>query len=162
MYRWLVFVHVAGAFGFALTHGASLAAALALRQERKLERVQALLLSSTSTFGWMYGSLLVLLLSGILAGFLGRFWGRGWLWAALVLLVLISVLMSVLGTRHFTTARRLAGLPHMEQGKIKPAGPAAGADELNAALNRASPALLAAIGYGGLLLILWLMMFKPF
>ena len=49
-YPWVVFVHVIGAFGFALSHGVSAAVALRLREEREVPRVRALLeLSSSSS-----------------------------------------------------------------------------------------------------------------
>jgi len=49
MYPWFVYLHILGIFGFLLAHGASAAAAFALRRERNLERVRVLLDLSTST-----------------------------------------------------------------------------------------------------------------
>ena len=46
--------------------------------------------------------------------------------------------------------------------KPQPAGPVAGPEELEALLNSGRPMLVAAIGIGGLAILLWLMMFKPF
>jgi len=66
-YNWLVFLHIAGAFTFALAHGASAAVALKLRQERDVPRVQALLdLSNVATQG-TYVGLVILLIGGITA-----------------------------------------------------------------------------------------------
>ena len=53
MYPWLVFVHLLGLFGFLLAHGASSSAAFALRRERNLERVRALLELSANSYGVM-------------------------------------------------------------------------------------------------------------
>lgn len=162
MYSWLVFLHIAGALGFMLAHGASASAAFALRHERRLERVQALLELSASSYGIMYLSLLVLLVSGIAAGFLGGWWGRGWIWASLGLLIAIGVAMSVWGSRVYGGARKAAGLPYFENGKRHPPREPAGAAEIEARLAMGHPLLLTAIGLGGLGVILWLMVFKPF
>ncbi len=162
MYAWIVYLHLLGLLGFVLAHGASAAAAFALRRERNLERVQALLLISTSTFSVMYLSLLVLLISGIVAGFMGNWWGWGWIWVSLGLLVAIIVAMTLLGTNLYTPARKAAGLPYMERYRPQPPLPPASPAELDAILARANPILLTVIGYGGLATITWLMMFKPF
>ena len=162
MYSWLVFLHIAGALGFMLAHGASASAAFALRRERRLERVQALLELSASSYGVMYLSLLVLLVSGIAAGFLGGWWGRGWMWASLGLLIVIGVAMSVWGSRLYRRAHKAAGLPNIENRKRHPPRAPAGAAEIEARLAMGNPLLLTAIGLGGLGVILWLMVFKPF
>lgn len=162
MYPWIVYLHLLGLLGFVLAHGASAAAAFALSRERSLDRVQTLLLVSTSTYGVMYLSLLVLLVSGIIAGFMGKWWGWGWIWVSLGLLVAIIAAMGILGSPVYGRARKAAGLPYFEGGKQHPAEPVANSAELDAALARANPVLLAVIGYGGLALITWLMMFKPF
>lgn len=60
MYRWLVFLHVIGIFGFLVSHGASASVFFALRHERNLERVRLLLQLSVSSFRVMGISLLVL------------------------------------------------------------------------------------------------------
>jgi hypothetical protein len=70
--------------------------------------------------------------------------------------------MGILGSPVYGQARKAAGLPYFERGKQHPAEPAADPAALDTALARANPVLLAVIGYGGLALITWLMMFKPF
>jgi len=162
MYPWFVYLHILGIFGFLLAHGASAAAAFALRRERNLERVRVLLDLSTSTFGIMYASLGILLLGGIISGFIGRWWGRGWIWVSLVLLIAIVAAMGSLGTRFYGEARRAAGLPYMVGGKPFPATGTATPEEIDAALSRANPVLLTLIGFGGFAVAAWLMIFKPF
>src|SRR5258708_37945961 len=97
--NWIVYLHVAGAFGLLLAHGASAAVAFALARERNIERVKVLLELSSNSLGIMYISFLVLLLSGISAGFMINAWGRGWIWTSIVLLVIICGAIGVLGTR---------------------------------------------------------------
>lgn len=162
LYNWIVYVHVAGALGFVMAHGVSASVAFALRRERNPERVQALLELSAGSYDLMYLALLIILVSGVIAAFLGGFWNRGWIWTSLVLLIAISAVMGMLGGRYYGEARKAAGLAYQERGKTFPPQPVRSPEEVEAALARANPVLLAAIGFGGLLMILWLMMFKPF
>lgn len=162
MYPWLVYLHLLGLFGFLLAHGASSSASFSLRHERNLERIRALLELSGSSFSVMYGSLLVLLVSGITAGVIGRWWGQAWIWVSLILLILIMGAMAGLGSRIYGGARKAAGLPYFEGTKQQPPIEPAGEAEIHALLARGSPVLLTVIGYGGLAVIAWLMMFKPF
>jgi len=162
MYPWLVFLHILGTFGFLLAHGASASASFALRRERNLERVRGILELSASSYGVMYLSLLVLLVSGITAGFMGRWWGHGWIWISLGLLVVILFAMFGMGSRIYGGARKAAGLPYVEKGKQNPPGEPASPEEIDALLSKGNPWLLTAIGYGGVAVIAWLMMFKPF
>lgn len=162
MYPWLVFLHILGLFGFLLAHGASSSASFALRRAQTLERVRALLELSGNSFGVMYLSLLVLLVSGIAAGVVGQWWSQAWIWVSLGLLILIVGAMAGLGSRIYGEARKAAGLPYFEGTKQRPAMEPASVEEIRTALARGNPVLLTAIGYGGLAVIAWLMMFKPF
>ena len=72
MYPWLVFLHVLGVFGFLMAHGISAGAAFALRRERNLERVRALLDLSSSSLGILHSSIMILFLTRIVIGFMGR------------------------------------------------------------------------------------------
>jgi hypothetical protein len=136
--------------------------AFALRGERNLERVRALLSLSGGSYGLMYLSLLVLLLSGILTGFLGKWWGQGWIWTSLGLLIAVVGAMSAIGSRTYGAARKATGLPYFEGGKPHPPLETASAEEIDAILNKGQPHLLTAIGAGGIIVIAWLMMFKPY
>ena len=162
MYPWIVFLHVAGAFGFMLAHGTSVAVAFALHKERNLDRARALLELSRGTFSLMYGSILVLLAGGITAGFMGSYWGRGWIWAAIATLVIIMAVMGRFGTVYYSELHKAVGLPYTERMKPQPAVEPVGPEELSALLAQGKPALLTGVGLGGLVIILWLMMFKPF
>ncbi|MCC7354542.1 MAG: hypothetical protein IT330_12410 [Anaerolineae bacterium] len=162
MYRWLIFLHVLGAFGFLLAHGSSAGASFRLRSERSVERIRAFIELSTASQGVAYGSLGLLLLSGILTGFIGRWWGKGWIWAALVLFVMMGTAMSFLGREHHNRIRKVVGLPYYIGSKEQPPLPPASAEEIGATLALGRPMLLTVIGFGGLVIILWLMMFKPF
>ena len=162
MYPWLVLLHVIGVFGFLMAHGVSAGVAFALRRERHFERMRALLELSASSYGLMYLSLLVLLVTGIITGFMGQWWGRGWIWVSLILLVAIFVAMIILGSGIYGGARKLSGLPYFEGGKQRPAIEPASAEEIDALLSKGNPVLLTVIGFGGIAALAWLMMFKPF
>jgi hypothetical protein len=164
MYQWLVFAHVLGVFGFLLAHGTAAAVAFALPRQREVERVRVLLdLSRGAT---MVGdiSLLVLLAAGITAGFMGNWWGQGWIWAALGLFILISVTMTLLGSRSINRIRQLvqAGNPSRPETISHSSLDTSKEKQLAVMLAATHPWLLTVIGGGGLALILWLMMFKPF
>lgn len=162
MYPWLVFIHVAATLGFMLTHGVSMTVSFALKRASSPERVRVLLEISAESYRAMYIALLVLLISGIVAGFGGDWWGEGWIWLSIVLLIAIIVAMALLGGKLYGEARQAAGLPYAVRGKPQPAEPALSQAEIEARLSKANPWLLTVIGYGGILIILWLMMFKPF
>lgn len=162
MHAWLVFLHVLAVFGFLIAHGVSVSVAFALLRERNLERIKTLLELSGNSYQIMYPSLLVLFITGIIAGFTGKWWGEGWIWVSIVLLIALVIAMSVLGGNVYSGARKAAGLPYAERGKPMPAVPPAPREELDAILSKGKPVLLAVIGYGGVALLAWLMMFKPF
>ena len=88
--------------------------------------------------------------------------GAGLDLTALGLLIAIMVGMTVSGTLFYGKVRKAAGLHYMESFKPHPPLEPASAAELEALLARGQPVLLTVMGFGGLLLILWLMMFKPF
>ena len=162
MYDIVKFLHVMGVFGFLTAHGVSAGVSFRLRGERQLDRISALLELSANSYGSMYLSLLVLVVSGIIGGFAGQWWGKGWIWVSLGLLIAIVVAMTVFGSRIYGGARKATGLPYFEAGKQRPPIEPASAQEIDALLAKGNPVLLTVIGFGGIAVIAWLMMFKPF
>ena len=162
MYPLLRFLHVLAVFGFLMAHGVSAGVSYQLRHERDLAKMRALLELSASIYPVMYGSLLLLLVLGVVLGFMGSWWGQAWIWIALILLIAMIVLMVRFGSRIYGGARKLAGLPYMEGGKTRPPIEPAGAEEINALLDKGNSNLLTALGFGGIAMIAWMMMFKPF
>lgn len=162
LYNLLVFLHVIGVFGFLMAHGISAGVAFRLRGERGPEKVRALLELSATSYPVMYLSLLVLFAVGIVLGFMGSWWGQAWIWLSLILLIVIVVLMARFGSSIYGEARKLAGLPYMVSGKPQPPIAPASPTELYAVLDKGNPVLLTAIGFGGIVIIAWLMMAKPF
>lgn len=162
MYGIVIYLHIAGVFLFLLGHGASANVAFALKQERNADRIRALLDLSVWSYIGTYVGLLTLLLTGIAAGFMSNAWGRGWIWAALVLLIALFAVMGIFGSNYYGKVRTAVGLQPYRRTSQVTLGPVATEAELAVLLNTNRPLLLTAIGVGGLLVILWLMMFKPF
>jgi hypothetical protein len=163
--RPLVFLHLLSVFSFLILHGASVATAFRLRTERDRASVRAMLQLSNAYVSFLYVALLAILVTGILAGIAVGWWtsGRLWIWVALVLLFVIAGVMYPLGTAHMDTLRRAVGLPTFaDRGKEVALPPEASDEELARLLMSPRPMVAAAVGLGGILVITWLMMFKPF
>lgn len=159
---WIRFLHVAGVFAFVAGHGVSMFVAFQLRKERDRARLGALVDLS----GWSLGvagiGLLVLFLSGILAGIVLGSFGKWWIWISFAFLVVVAGAMTPVGGKYFMGIR--VALGQRTRG-LKPADPdpvPASDTELEALLVSRSPETLLLLGGGGFLVILWLMMFRPF
>lgn len=154
MYRWWVFVHVVGVFGFLISHGVSMYVTFELRGTRDPKRMVSLLELSGSSIRAFYWSFGVLLGGGVVAGFLGHWWTYAWIWAAIVVLILISLAMTRMARPYYRrvglVARALAG-----------GSTAVSDEELTAIVRGPRPLVIAGIGFVGLLVILFLMMFQP-
>lgn len=153
VYFWVVFAHLVGVFGFLLAHGASVGISLRLPREHDPRAVRVLLDLSAAMRGLMYGSLVLLLLGGITAGFLGGWWSRGWIWAALGVLALMLVAIIIVGMPYFRRLRRAADAAIASDTNTA---------ELSALLAAPQPWIVTVVGVGGLVVILWLMVLKPF
>ena len=161
-YPWVVFIHVAAAFLFVMGHGASMWASDQIRRERDPVRIRTLLELSSRSLGLVYGALLTLLIAGIVAGIMGGHFSRGWIWAAIVVLVAIAVLMYVLASRYYGQVREAVGLRGYQTPKDAPDPTPVSAEELAVLVDTRRADYIGLIGIFGLLILLWLMMFKPF
>lgn len=163
LYQTVVFLHVIFVFGYLLTHGVSAAVSFAIKKERDINRVRALLDLSAASYPTMLWTLLAIVVFGLIAAFLQMTWWRfGWIWVSILLLVVIVVWMAIHGSAVFGEIRKAAGLPYMVKGKPFPAEPVKSDEEVYAALAKINPTLLLVIGYGGFAIIAWLMRVKPF
>ncbi len=158
---WIVFVHVLCAFAFAAGHGVSMFVAFQIRRERDRERLEALLDLSGWSLGLAGVGMLVLLVSGILAGLVAGLWDRAWLWVSLVLFIVIGGAMTPIGSGYFTRARLGLGQRTRAVKAADPDPVPVSDAELDRILDSRRPEVLLAIGGGGFVVILWLMMFKP-
>ncbi|MBI4259085.1 MAG: hypothetical protein HY658_00830 [Actinobacteria bacterium] len=163
MYRFFVFLHVVGAFGFVMAHGASAAVAIRLRREREVARIASLVELSSSSLTVLYVSLLLLLVGGVTAGFLGHWWGEGWIWTAIGVFFVLMMSMYSLANSWVNAVRQAVGVQTYEQAKkkIDPSPPGT-PEEIAAVVTSSRPFLILAVGAGGLGVLLWLMVYKPF
>jgi uncharacterized membrane protein len=158
---WIVFLHVLGAFMFVAGHGVSMFTVFQVRKEKDRSKLAALLDLS----GWSLAvagiGLLVLLVSGIVAGIVLQSFGHWWIWISLALFVVIGIVMTPIGGSYLRALRLAIG---QRPGNAKPGDPdpVPVSDSELAALQASSrPEQLLAIGAGGFIVILFLMMFRP-
>jgi plastocyanin len=154
VYQWWVFVHLAGVFGLLVAHGVSVTVTLRLRAERDPVRAVTLLEASGSSIAAFYVSLAVLLLGGVVAAFDGGLWGYGWIWASLATLAAVMVAMYVLARPYYHRIRFVATALAEGSRAVTP-------EQFERLLKAPQSLSIAAIGFVGLAVILYLMLFKP-
>jgi 4-hydroxybenzoate polyprenyltransferase len=142
MYQWIVFVHIASVLGLLLVHPVTVA--FHLKEERNDTRIRELLEVSEAASALRWGFFGLTIASGVILGFMGSWWDSAWIWAALLIFVGIGVVMNLYGGR---TIDRIADTRDD--------------NEMERLLTRFRPGLLAVTGAGGLLVVLYLMLFKP-
>ena len=162
LYPWVVFIHVAAAFLFVMGHGASMWTSDQIRREREPARIRALLELSGRSLGLVYAALLTLLIAGIAAGIMGGHFNRGWIWAAIGVLITIIVLMYALASRYYGRVREAVGMRSYQTPKDAPDPTPVSPEELALLVDSRRPDVIGLVGVVGLLILLWLMMFKPF
>ena len=159
---WIIFLHVLGAFLFVAGHGVSMFVAFRVRGESDRARMAALLDFSGLALVAAYIGLLLLFVGGIVGGIVLGSWSRAWIWVSLVLFIGIAIAMTPLGISYFNRLRLALGIRTRE---LKPTDPdpiPASDAALAEILKARNPELLLLVGAGGFVVILWLMMFKPF
>jgi uncharacterized membrane protein len=104
--------------------------------------------------------LALVVVSGAIAGLMGSWWGSGWIWASLALLAAIAGAMWRFGGGYFGLVQEAAEAAIGARGADPPeAAPLAAYDTARGSWQ---PMGMSVIGLGGVAVILWLMMFKPF
>ena len=162
VYLAVLFVHVASVLGFFMVHGISIGIVLQLRKERERERIRALLSLSSASVGGIHMFLLLVIATGLALGFIGpwsRFW---WFWSSFLLFFGLGIGMHFYGTRYYDRIRSAVGVKPFYKVKENQADPNLTPEQLGALLTSSRPLVLTAVGLLGLMVILWLMMYKPF
>jgi hypothetical protein len=153
-YRWWKLLHVLGVLGFVTFHGVSILVAIRLRKERDRTRIAELLQFSGSAVKGMYVSLLLLIAFGVIAGFAGHWWSYWWIWISLGLLVLTIGEMTGVARPYYQSLKDAI--------QLRPSGVPRKSDEELDLLLRSRLALFNAVwGVAALVVIAWLMIWKP-
>lgn len=159
---WLTFLHVLSALIFFLGHGTSVAMAFQLRKETDFARIRAMLDLSMSTIVVMGISFLVMGLTGLVMPFILKLWDRGWIWASIILMVVVFLHMVFMNDKRHKHLRRMVGLPYMIGGKKFPAEAPASQTDVEGYIKKLKVTDLVIVGLGIPVIVLWLMVFKPF
>ncbi len=164
-YVWLKLLHVIGALGLVLAHGASAAVIFKLRGEHDRMRIGALVDLSNAYLNAFYLAFAVVFIAGVLTGIAGGFWTSGqlWIWAALIVFVAINVVMYALAMPYFQQLRHALGIRTFQDIQRGAEAPPPGTDaELASLLLSGRPIWVAAVGLIGIVLLVYLMVVKPF
>ena len=158
MYQWLLFLHIGSALAFMLAHGVQVAVILRQRSEPDPERNLALfeVLPPVEPLRILIAAVVV---TGVLLVINLSLWNKAWIWLSLGLLVAIWIAMVRLGGGYYNQIEGAA------TAAIEARGTTGESDALAAfARARQSPSSLwlALTGLGGVAIILWLMVFRPF
>jgi hypothetical protein len=162
---WINLIHVLAAFGFVFVHGTSGLLGLRIRGERDRDRIRTMTELSGSFIGWGWATLALLAIAGALSGIVGGWWTSGqlWIWASVVVLVVVAGSMTPLASAYMNDVRHAVGVATFDDLRKKREPPAPASDEeLASVLASPRPVIAAAIGLGGLAVLVWLMMLKPF
>ena len=159
---WLVFLHVLSAFTFFFAHGTSVAMAFKIRSETNFDRIRAMLDLSAFTIRAVFLSFLAMGLTGLALPFILKLWNKGWIWISVVLMLIVTVQMGLMDEKRYKVLRRLVGLPYMKGSKEYPAEEPASQQEVQEFLKELKTTDLVVYGFVIPMIVLWLMMFKPF
>lgn len=159
---WLIFLHILSALTFFLAHGTAVAMAFQLRKETDFARIRAMLDLSATTFMTMVVAFLVMGLSGLTLPFMMKLWGKGWIWASVILMLVVFFHMMLMNDKRYKHLRRMVGLPYMIGGNKFPAEPPASQADVETYIKKLKVTDLVIVGYVIPMLVLWLMVFKPF
>jgi small-conductance mechanosensitive channel len=159
MYEWVLFVHVASVLAFMLAHGIHVTVMWAMRREADPERSMTFFNALPTATGLRI-VLVVVVVTGTIAAFMGSWWGSGWIWASLLLLTVIAVGMWRFGGAYFGLVEN-AATAAIAARNTDPTNPAPQA-AFDMARRSWHTIGMSVLGLGGIAVILWLMMFKPF
>lgn len=158
MYVWWLSVHMASVFGFLLSHGVSAGMGLDLRRQQSPDAVRSMTEVSKNWTGVSYAFILLILITGVAMGLQQNWWRFKWIWTAIVILILTMGAMAGMANR-YNRIRSAAGLQPPQRQRQQPAEKPEALMSLVAAAN---PWPISLVGVVALLVLLWLMVLKPF
>ena len=158
MYNWVVFLHVTMIFIFLIQHAAEIIVTFKLREQKEPEGVFA-------TYSFMPNNnsrnlritYSLIIVTGAVAGFMSVWWRMGWMWTSLGVMIVIWIVMRRIGSRY------LYAVDAITEQAIKNKADESAIEKFRRDLkSRREPEIMTITSVIGMLIILWLMMFKPF
>ena len=158
MYVWVVYLHILVIFIFLIEHAAEIWVSFKLREQKEPEGIFA-------TYAFMPNNNVrnlritysLIIITGITAGFITTWWRQGWMWTALGVMIVIWIVMKRVSSIYLYAVDAIA--EHALQNRED----ASAIDKFRSDLKaRREPEILSVTSVIGGLIILWLMMFKPF
>ncbi len=153
MFPWLVALHVIGVVLFLVTHGVSMWTAFRVRSETNREVIAALLGMSARSNQLMYLGLAILGVGGLGAAASVGWLASAWVLASYAVFLAVLLLMFVVASPYYYRLRD--GLEGTE--KV----PRLDDEALRETLQTRRPDVLALVGGGGLVVLVWLMAVRP-
>jgi hypothetical protein len=158
MYVWVVYLHILVIFIFLIQHAAEIWVSFKLREQIEPEGIFAIYAfmpnNNVRTLRITYS---LISITGITAGFITPWWRQGWMWTAIGVMIVIWVVMKRVSSIYLYAVDAIA-----EQA-LKNRDDASAIDKFRSELKaRREPEILSVTSGIGGLIILWLMMFKPF
>jgi uncharacterized membrane protein len=153
MYQWLVFIHLLGLVLFVAMHGVAMFMAFRVRTEREPANAKLLLGISSRANQAMYLGLLLLGIGGLGAAGSAGLLTAPWIVASYVVLIVVFIAMYALGAGFY--------YPLREELDGKDGAPALDSGAMVTRLQNRRPEALSLLGFGGLAVLIWLMVFKP-
>ena len=155
MERFWLFVHLVGMAGFLMAHGVSTFAMFQLRSVNgDRDQIFELCERSKRAVAPMYVSTGLLLVGGVAGGIAGKWFGEAWLWVSIFVLLVTMAAMSSITTPYMKKLRD--GCTRWHDGSYTLSD-----EDLQAALDGPVISMTAGVGTLGLLIILYLMVYKP-
>lgn len=158
MYNWVVYLHVTVIFIFLIQHAAEIIVTFKLREQKEPEGIfatYAFMPDNNSRNLRITYSLIIV--TGAVAGFMSTWWKQGWMWSALGVMILIWVVMTRVAPNYLNAVDAITDLA------LKNRDDKSAIDKFRSDLKaRREPEIMTVTSVIGGLIILWLMMFKPF
>jgi len=158
MYIWVVYLHVTVIFIFLIQHAVEIFVTFKLRQQKEPQGIFATysftLDNNSRNLRITY---LLIIVTGIAAGFISTWWRQGWMWTALGVMIVIWIVMNRVGGNY------LNAVDAITDHALKNKDDKSAIDKFRSDLKaRREPEIMTITSVIGGLIILWLMMFKPF
>jgi hypothetical protein len=157
-YSWFVLLHLLGLVLFVASHGASMFAAFALRQQKDPRAVASTLAVSQRATRLAYVGLLLLIVGGVLAASSTNLWGQAWIIWSVIVLIAVLISMYSLATPYYIRLRQTVG-DGLQTGTAE--SPTVDQAALTQMLETRRPDLLLLVGGLGIVVLVALMVLKP-